>query len=177
MDRSAHRDPSLIPLQNPDTVAGNSSALLRWPTIDGPLGLSEEESEIYARRFYKFGFLLLPWLWAVNCFYFWPVLRHSRSFPSFRGFLLIAPLWYHSSRSNLGEVGTKGVLKLESRRKKKKENDRWRNERNSLFNSWIVFPIKQQSYIHDYSTLAGKEQARRSWYHRDTQTGIKKEEE
>ncbi|KAM2227626.1 hypothetical protein ACFXTI_014414 [Malus domestica] len=56
-----------------------SSASLRWPIIDDPLGLSEEESVSYARRFYKFGFALLLWLWALNCFYFWPVLRHSRS--------------------------------------------------------------------------------------------------
>ncbi|GMN33027.1 hypothetical protein TIFTF001_003925 [Ficus carica] len=58
-----------------------SSSSPVWPTIDGPLGLSEEEGLSYARRFYNFGFLLLPLLWAVNCFYFWPVLRHSRSFP------------------------------------------------------------------------------------------------
>ena len=55
-----------------------------WPTVDGSLGLSEDESVKYARRFYRFGFAMLPWLWAVNCFYFWPVLRHSRSFPSIR---------------------------------------------------------------------------------------------
>ncbi|KAJ7945237.1 Gamma-secretase aspartyl protease complex, presenilin enhancer-2 subunit [Quillaja saponaria] len=59
-----------------------------WPTIDGPLGLSEEDSVSYARRFYKFGFALLPWLWAVNCFYFWPVLRHSRSFPRIRRYII-----------------------------------------------------------------------------------------
>eukprot|EP00262_Sarcandra_glabra_P016459 TRINITY_DN536_c0_g2_i1.p1 TRINITY_DN536_c0_g2~~TRINITY_DN536_c0_g2_i1.p1 ORF type:complete len:135 (-),score=10.55 TRINITY_DN536_c0_g2_i1:208-612(-) len=50
-----------------------------WPTIDGPLGLSEEESLSYAKSFFKFGFLLLPWLWAVNCFFFWPVLRNPSS--------------------------------------------------------------------------------------------------
>ncbi|KAK9110403.1 hypothetical protein Sjap_018463 [Stephania japonica] len=55
-----------------------------WPTIDGPLGLSDEESLSYARRFFNFGFLFLPWLWAVNCFYFWPVLRHSPAFPRIR---------------------------------------------------------------------------------------------
>ena len=55
-----------------------------WPTVDGSLGLSEDESVKYARRFYRFGFAMLPWLWAVNCFYFWPVLRHSRSFPRIR---------------------------------------------------------------------------------------------
>ncbi|KAL5714636.1 hypothetical protein ACHQM5_016570 [Ranunculus cassubicifolius] len=55
-----------------------------WPTIDGPLGLSEEDSITYARSFFKFGFLLLPWLWAINCFFFWPVLRHSSSFPTIR---------------------------------------------------------------------------------------------
>ncbi|KAG6682778.1 hypothetical protein I3842_13G159700 [Carya illinoinensis] len=24
---------------------------------------------------------MLPWLWALNCFYFWPILVHTRSFP------------------------------------------------------------------------------------------------
>ncbi|KAK6128380.1 hypothetical protein DH2020_037856 [Rehmannia glutinosa] len=50
-----------------------------WPTIDGPLGLSHEDSLPYAQRFFKLGFLCLPFLWAVNCFYFWPVLRHPNS--------------------------------------------------------------------------------------------------
>ena len=59
-----------------------------WPTVDGSLGLSEDESVKYARRFYRFGFAMLPWLWAVNCFYFWPVLRHSRSFPRIRPCIL-----------------------------------------------------------------------------------------
>ncbi|CAN1182333.1 Probable gamma-secretase subunit PEN-2 [Linum perenne] len=59
-----------------------------WPTIDGPLGLTEEESLAYARRLYGFGYTLLPWLWAVNCFYFWPVLRHSRPFPLIRPYLM-----------------------------------------------------------------------------------------
>ncbi|XP_050216617.1 probable gamma-secretase subunit PEN-2 [Mercurialis annua] len=59
-----------------------------WPTVDGPLGLSEEESLNYAGRFYKFGYALLPLLWAVNCFYFWPVLRHSRSFPRIRPYVV-----------------------------------------------------------------------------------------
>lgn len=56
-----------------------------WPTIDGPLGPTEEDSEAYARSFFKFGFLLLPWLWAINCYYFWPVIRSNpRSFPRIR---------------------------------------------------------------------------------------------
>ncbi|XP_021728062.1 probable gamma-secretase subunit PEN-2 [Chenopodium quinoa] len=82
---SVSGESTLLPLQNPN-ISANSTAIRRprWPTIDGPIGLSEEESVVYARRFYKFGFLLLPWLWAVNCFYFWPVLRHSHSFPSIR---------------------------------------------------------------------------------------------
>jgi hypothetical protein len=70
-----NRNPS--PSRN-SVISGTSPV---WPTIDGPLGLSEEDSLSYARRFYKFGFAMLPWLWAVNCFYFWPVLRHSRSVP------------------------------------------------------------------------------------------------
>ncbi|KAF6167162.1 hypothetical protein GIB67_029800 [Kingdonia uniflora] len=50
-----------------------------WPTVDGSLGLSEEESLNYARRFFNFGFCLLPWFWAVNRYYFWPVLHQSPS--------------------------------------------------------------------------------------------------
>lgn len=61
----------------------NQAPVEVWPTIDGPLGLTEEESLSYARNFFKFGFLLLPWLWAVNCFYFWPALTTS-SFPRLR---------------------------------------------------------------------------------------------
>ncbi|KAL8528976.1 hypothetical protein ACS0TY_006445 [Phlomoides rotata] len=55
------------------------SGRAEWPTIDGPLGLSHEDSLTYARRFFKLGFLCLPLLWAVNCFYFWPILRHPHS--------------------------------------------------------------------------------------------------
>ncbi|WCJ37208.1 hypothetical protein M5689_018360 [Euphorbia peplus] len=70
--------------RSPDSVI---SSVPLWPTVDGPLGLSEDESLSYARKFYKFGFAMLPWLWAVNCFYFWPVLRHSRSFPLIRPYV------------------------------------------------------------------------------------------
>ncbi|VVB13782.1 unnamed protein product [Arabis nemorensis] len=61
-----------------------------WYRLDDPqfLVAREEGSVDYARRFYKFGFALLPWLWAVNCFYFWPVLRHSRSFPQIRKYVV-----------------------------------------------------------------------------------------
>ncbi|KAI9073740.1 hypothetical protein K1719_044287 [Acacia pycnantha] len=55
-----------------------------WPTIDGPLGLCEEDALSYACKFYEFGFTLLPLLWAVNCFYFWPVLHHAHSFRRIR---------------------------------------------------------------------------------------------
>lgn len=76
------------PDSNSPTIpnSGNSIALSTpvWPTIDGPLGLTEDESLSYARKFYYFGFALLPLLWGVNCLYFWPVLRHSRAFPRLR---------------------------------------------------------------------------------------------
>lgn len=89
MEASRSDDPNLNPNRNrnrnpnptPNPLSSMISSGQVWPTIDGPLGLTEETSVDYARRFYKFGFALLPWLWAVNCFYFWPVLRHSRSFP------------------------------------------------------------------------------------------------
>lgn len=82
-------------LDNNNTTTNNnnnssSSSLIggglrqQWPTIDGPLGLSENDSLWYARYFFIFGFFLLPLLWAVNCYLFWPVLIHSRSFPNLR---------------------------------------------------------------------------------------------
>ncbi|KAL8034667.1 hypothetical protein ABFX02_12G043800 [Erythranthe guttata] len=73
---------SILPITaTTDDVAPSSSRLSRveWPTIDGPLGLSHEDSLAYARRFFKLGFLCLPFLWAVNCFYFWPLLRNPHS--------------------------------------------------------------------------------------------------
>ncbi|KAH9668987.1 putative gamma-secretase subunit PEN-2 [Citrus sinensis] len=84
MDASQSND--RIPNPNPRGNNGNSITLSTpvWPTIDGPLGLTEDDSLSYARKFYQFGFALLPFLWAVNCFYFWPVLRHSASFPRIR---------------------------------------------------------------------------------------------
>jgi Presenilin enhancer-2 subunit of gamma secretase len=65
--------------------AVRSAGAVTWPTVDGPLGVSWEEAEGYARRFYLWGFAFLPLLWAVNCFYFWPVLvsKASPSPPSF----------------------------------------------------------------------------------------------
>ncbi|KAK2656216.1 hypothetical protein Ddye_009268 [Dipteronia dyeriana] len=77
---------SINPIPNNRNSIASSTPV--WPTVDGPLGLSEDESLSYARRFYIFGFALLPLLWAVNCFYFWPVLRHPRSFPPIRRYVL-----------------------------------------------------------------------------------------
>ncbi|KAM7256532.1 hypothetical protein ACFE04_012273 [Oxalis oulophora] len=74
-----------IPNQNRNSILSSTPV---WPTIDGPLGMNEDESVNYARNFYKFGFALLPWLWALNCFYFWPVLRNSRSFPRIHTYVL-----------------------------------------------------------------------------------------
>lgn len=73
---------------NPNSSSATAMSNPGWPTIDGPLGLSEEESVAYARRFFRFGFCLLPWLWALNCFYFWPVLLRSRSFPRLRPYVV-----------------------------------------------------------------------------------------
>ncbi|KAK7828714.1 probable gamma-secretase subunit PEN-2 [Quercus suber] len=78
-------NPSPNPSPNGNSITGSWPV---WPTVDGSLGLSEDESVKYARRFYRFGFAMLPWLWAVNCFYFWPVLRHSRSFPRIRPYVV-----------------------------------------------------------------------------------------
>lgn len=115
MEASRSDDPNLNPTRNrnpnpaptPNPLSTIISSAHVWPTIDGPLGLTEEASVDYARRFYKFGFALLPWLWFVNCFYFWPVLRHARAFPQIRNckfsitFLI---LFFHRSScpGNLG---------------------------------------------------------------------------
>ncbi|KAF3337298.1 hypothetical protein FCM35_KLT17885 [Carex littledalei] len=58
-----------------------SGGVVTWATVDGPLGVSWEEAEGYAKRFFLWGFACLPLLWAVNCFYFWPVLV-SKASPS-----------------------------------------------------------------------------------------------
>ncbi|MBA0872931.1 hypothetical protein Goshw_023647 [Gossypium schwendimanii] len=95
----ASANAALNPHSNPNgNYTNNSNSILSstpvWPTIDGPLGLSEEESLAYARRFYKFGYALLPFLWVVNCFYFWPVLRHSRSFPRLRPYVVSSAIGF-----------------------------------------------------------------------------------
>lgn len=71
-------------------LSSRSGRGVRWPTIDGSLGLSEEESLKQAQNFFRFGFILLPWLWAVNCLYFWPVLRKSsaHSHPQLRYYVV-----------------------------------------------------------------------------------------
>eukprot|EP00271_Cylindrocystis_brebissonii_P018566 TRINITY_DN533_c0_g1_i1.p2 TRINITY_DN533_c0_g1~~TRINITY_DN533_c0_g1_i1.p2 ORF type:complete len:120 (+),score=14.01 TRINITY_DN533_c0_g1_i1:427-786(+) len=50
---------------------------VRHLTIDGDVGLSDEEARRLARIYFFAGFLALPLLWFVNCYYFWPVLRHG----------------------------------------------------------------------------------------------------
>ncbi|KAM0900223.1 hypothetical protein ACQ4PT_020781 [Festuca glaucescens] len=50
-----------------------------WATVDGPLGMPLEDAEGHARRFFLWGFACLPFLWAINCCYFWPVLRSPKA--------------------------------------------------------------------------------------------------
>ncbi|VFQ71041.1 unnamed protein product [Cuscuta campestris] len=79
MDSQAHTVTSAPTAGDSVGIHQRSPLRADWPTVDGPLGLSEQDSIGYARRFFRFGFVLLPWLWAVNCFYFWPVLRRPTS--------------------------------------------------------------------------------------------------
>ncbi|KAI9114066.1 hypothetical protein QN277_006479 [Acacia crassicarpa] len=93
MEASQSDNPNFNP--NPTPIGNSlSSSVPLWPTIDGPLGLSEEDALSYARKFYKFGFALLPLLWAVNCFYFWPVLRHAHSFPRIRRYVVASAVGF-----------------------------------------------------------------------------------
>ncbi|CAK9231382.1 unnamed protein product [Sphagnum troendelagicum] len=66
----------------------SSAGSLQWPTIDGPLGVYNEEAVKLAKSFYYGGFLLLPLLWFVNCFYFWPVLQHREAEPLIRRYVV-----------------------------------------------------------------------------------------
>ncbi|XP_055832340.1 probable gamma-secretase subunit PEN-2 [Solanum dulcamara] len=77
---TANSAPSAAISMNASVASHRNPLRVDWPTVDGPLGLMEQESIDQARRFFKFGFLLLPWLWAVNCLYFWPVLRRPSSY-------------------------------------------------------------------------------------------------
>ncbi|KAG9458199.1 hypothetical protein H6P81_002707 [Aristolochia fimbriata] len=83
MERGGAEEIRIPPGSGDGLVSRSPAHFPLWPTVDGPLGLSEEDSLPYARKFFKFGFLLLPGLWAINCFYFWPVLRHPASFSRF----------------------------------------------------------------------------------------------
>ncbi|PIN24255.1 putative membrane protein [Handroanthus impetiginosus] len=109
MDSDSRSPPSDLYTNATAAAAGNTSILptttatddtsssrrrsgqIEWPTIDGPLGLSHEDSLAHARRYFKLGFLCLPFLWAINCFYFWPVLRNphaQHSHPQLRRYLV-----------------------------------------------------------------------------------------
>ncbi|MCD7446033.1 hypothetical protein HAX54_031516 [Datura stramonium] len=77
---TANSAPSAVINMNASVANHRNPLGVDWPTVDGPLGLTEQESVDHARRFFNFGFLLLPWLWAVNCLYFWPVLRRPTSY-------------------------------------------------------------------------------------------------
>lgn len=84
MERREGVDEESFPLGGSGGAAvqrGASASIPRvWPTVDGPLGAETEEKAVeYARSFFFWGFFCLPWLWAVNCFYFWPVLLARRT--------------------------------------------------------------------------------------------------
>lgn len=40
----------------------------KWTTVDGPLGISGDESVACASRYFLWGFSFLPLLWAANRF-------------------------------------------------------------------------------------------------------------
>nr|ABK21649.1 unknown [Picea sitchensis]ABK23472.1 unknown [Picea sitchensis] len=72
-----------------DLSEGEVEMRSQWPTVDGALGVSQLEDCVNkARNFFYGGFFLLPWLWFLNCFYFWPVLRHRASYPEVRPYVL-----------------------------------------------------------------------------------------
>eukprot|EP00899_Mesostigma_viride_P007068 jgi/Mesvir1/16362/Mv18110-RA.1 len=65
-------------------------------TIDGDMGLSEDDAIRTSKRMYYFGFFLLPWMWFVNVWYFWPVLRSEH--------LVNHPIRLYARRSLIGFV-------------------------------------------------------------------------
>lgn len=89
MEQNAHEEDEER-LAMVDEEASNPSSSVRpaWVTVDGPLGIQQEAALAQARNFFYGGFFLLPWLWFVNCFYFWPVLRHPRPDPVLRSYIV-----------------------------------------------------------------------------------------
>ncbi|KAL3701545.1 hypothetical protein R1sor_019567 [Riccia sorocarpa] len=79
---------SSVTESNESGSPGRGGGALQWVTVDGPLGVQQEEALKLARNFFYGGFCLLPWLWFVNCFYFWPVLRQRESDPLIRPYVL-----------------------------------------------------------------------------------------
>ncbi|CAI5507657.1 unnamed protein product [Closterium sp. Naga37s-1] len=61
----------------PARAAVPDATAARHLTVDGDVGLSDDAARSLARGFFLGGFLLLPWLWFVNCYFFWPVLRYN----------------------------------------------------------------------------------------------------
>ncbi|CAM6103265.1 unnamed protein product [Calypogeia fissa] len=70
------------------TERAGGLAAMQYLTVDGVLGVHQDEALQLARNFFYGGFCLLPWLWFVNCFYFWPVLRHRQSDPPIRFYVV-----------------------------------------------------------------------------------------
>mmetsp|Transcript_7818 Transcript_7818/g.13438 ORF Transcript_7818/g.13438 Transcript_7818/m.13438 type:complete len:135 (-) Transcript_7818:501-905(-) len=44
-------------------------------TIDGDVGMNLAKARSLARKMFLFGFALLPWMWFVNVWYFWPQIN------------------------------------------------------------------------------------------------------
>ncbi|MQL83736.1 hypothetical protein Taro_016231 [Colocasia esculenta] len=102
MERGGEVDEESNPLGGSRAAAGlgvPATPFYAWPTVDGQLGLESEDKAVeYARRFFFWGFFCLPWLWAVNCFYFWPALRGwpatSTPFPRLRPYIVRSALGF-----------------------------------------------------------------------------------
>ncbi|EFJ15739.1 hypothetical protein SELMODRAFT_73466 [Selaginella moellendorffii] len=72
---------------------GGSGGDPEWPSVDGALGAQPEKALNQARLLFYAGFLLLPWLWFMNCFYFWPVLR-SRAHSAIRPYVVLSGIGF-----------------------------------------------------------------------------------
>ncbi|CAI5532163.1 unnamed protein product [Closterium sp. Naga37s-1] len=84
----------------PARAAVPDATAARHLTVDGDVGLSDDAARSLARGFFLGGFLLLPWLWFVNCYFFWPVLRYNAGHdPLLRSFPPLPPSIPHSSLS------------------------------------------------------------------------------
>lgn len=56
----------------------------RYYTVDGPLGIGRAEAIRVSRLYHYYGYAMLPLLWVLNVWYFYPCLKLKTADPQIR---------------------------------------------------------------------------------------------